>query len=146
MTGAMVYLTFLDPGGNLVFSGVDDDNPLGLLSMNEPARPKRRTFAEASAHSSGGLPTQIVSDMTEIRATVLLHGTSQADLEAKKARMRAVVEQFTYTAIQSINGVDTSWTCTAADISPYVDGLDVNDLEAFDAGYTLSIPCYLVGA
>lgn len=132
-----------DAEGDLVFSGVEDGSPYGLLSMSEPARPKRRSWADDSAHVAGSLLTQSVGAMTEIQAVVQLEGSTQAELEARKVRMRTVLERFRFLAQQMVNGSTTTWSCVAADITPAPSEQDdLHNLEHFKASYILSIPCY----
>lgn len=135
-----------DAAGDLVFSGEDDGNPFGLLDMNEPARQARITYADDSPDVSGSLAIQAVWQQAVLTAVVDLQGTSQADLEAKKARLQAVIGRLSYTAIQEINGVQTTLACYFGSMVPASDSIDLNELEEFSASYTLSIPCQPLGA
>lgn len=139
---ADISLTFpdVDADGDLVFSGVEDGNPLGLLAMTEPGRIARLVYADDSPHVHGSLAIAGSWQQAVISAQVNLKGATQADLNAKKARMFAALERFRYPVIQSANGVTSSWICDMGSASP--DEMNVNDLEDFEAVFSLSIPCY----
>ena len=137
---ATASLTFVLSGGDLVFSGVDDSTPLGLLAMNEPALQPRITYADDSPHVEGSLATQAVWQQSMLNATVDLKATSEAALEGLKAQLRAAVGQFRYVVVTRTNGLARSWTADTGSMVLASDSLDVNELEEFSASYNLSIP------
>ena len=128
-------------GGNLVFSGNDDTNPFGLLSMNEPALQARVTYATESIHVSGALPTQTTWQLSMLNAVVGVRADTQQQLEDRKAEIRAAIAPLSFSAIQTINGVALpTWSCVRGSMTQYAGNHELDDLASFEAYYVLSIP------
>lgn len=140
MTNPTASLTFVLTTGDLVFSGVEDGNPLALYAMNEPAMQPRITYADDSAHVEGSLSTQAVWQQSILNATVGLSAASQTALATLRAQLRAAVGQFRYVVVTEANGERLAWTADMGSMVPTEDSLDINDLAEFAASYNLSIP------
>ena len=127
------------PTGDMTFSGNDDANPLGLISMSRLALIHRRAYADPSIHVRGGLMTQSVPDLTNLNVVVGLKGTGQSSLEAQEAALRAACSE-KRTVVTERNGYETTLAADTAEMTPVEADDDYPNLRDFEAFYSLSFP------
>ena len=138
-------LRIVVPTGDITFSGNDDTNPLGLVSMVEPALVHRRTYADPSIHVPGSLMTQSVPDQSNLNVVVGIKGTSQTSLEAQKANLRAACSA-KRAVVTEVNGYETTLAADTAEMTPVEQPDDYPNLRDFQAFYSLSFPVQPLGA
>ena len=138
-------LKFPLPGGDLVFSGVEDGNPFGLYGMTEPAQVARIVYASESPDVSGSLAIQAVWQQANLSAVVGITGANQSDLEVKKGQLRAALARLSFTVVTEVNGHEQSWLADFGSMQP-TDEIDVVDLASFQAFYSVTIPVQPLGA
>lgn len=148
MADPIASLTFpmSDAAGDLVFSGNNDANPNGLLAMSRPGLVARITYADDSPHLAGSLATAATWQKAVLSATVELRGTSASDLANREARLRTVLGQFSYAAVQNRNGAVATWTCDTGSMEAVLDDDEINELAEFRSVWNLTIPVQPLGA
>jgi hypothetical protein len=134
-------LTLSTSTGTLTFSGVDDDQPFGLVDMNTPSMVARITYAATSAHVHGALPTASVWEQTSLAAVVKITGATAVELADREAELKSALGQFSYTATQTVNGVAKVWSCHMGSMAPVAD-LRYEDLRRLWQTFNITIPVH----
>lgn len=127
-------------GGPLIFSGVDDDNPFGLLAMNEPAMQPRIQYAAESPYVSGALALGRVWQLAMLNAVISISATTQAELEALKDEVRTAIAPLSLSVTQRVNGFARVWSGLTGSLTQTAGGYELPDLAAFEESYNITIP------
>lgn len=128
---------------DLVLSGADDANPVGVTNYQEPARIARIRYAPSSDLIEGDVALSGTYHQTDLGFDVVTDlAASEAASRTLLAEVRAAIGQFSFTTTVVVDGAPSeAWACDMGSMSP--EGpRSFADLENHDPVWSVAIPVH----
>lgn len=137
-----LLITISRDGADLVLSGSDDANEIGVTNFAEPAQVARIEYAPGSRLFAGDQALSATLAHTLLTFTLV---TDKASTETESQSLlddvRAAVGQFSYTVTVEINDAPAkTWQCDTGSVAP-LGARTLLDLEHHNPEWSVSIPC-----
>lgn len=135
-------ITISRDGDDLVLSGTDDENPIGVTNYQEPPRQARIEYAPSSRYVHGDEALSTTYQQTFLSFDVVTdQETTEAESRELLAELWEAIGQFSYTATVVVDGAPAeTWACDTGSMTP-VGNRTLLDLEHHNPLWSVRLPC-----